>query len=109
MLEDTLGRIGIHRIGATLDLEQVRDSFSSWLSQQAIVETDFAFTAALVGAFISEYLIQRGATRHVQGSRVMLRIPFTSGILREFDPYAAAVGIVKAKSSLSAFLLQVCT
>ncbi|MDP9123339.1 MAG: hypothetical protein M3N82_01845 [Pseudomonadota bacterium] len=64
MLDDVLGRIGLHQSGSPLVFAKLREPFSHWLLHQVVAPQDFAFLASLVGAFISEYLIcQRGAER----------------------------------------------
>ena len=98
MLDDVLGRIGLHQTGAPLDFNALRQPFSTWLQQQSISQDDFAFLVSLVGAFICEYLVaQSGAQRFVAGSKICLRLPIQAGVAREFDPYATAVGLVRER------------
>ena len=110
MLDDVLGRIGLHQTGAPLDFSALRQPFSTWLQQQSSSQDDFAFLVSLVGAFICEYLVaQSGAQRFVAGSKIRLRLPVQVGVAREFDPYATAVGLVRERASLGDFLTNVCT
>lgn len=108
MLEDILPQIGLYRSGEPIDLIALRDPFSVWAQAQEVSDADFAFVASLVGAFISEYLIDaRAASVHLIENKIFVRIPFEGGILREFDPYATAAGLVRNKQSLSEFLAHV--
>ena len=108
MLDDVLGRIGLHQSGSPLAFAKLREPFSQWLLQQDVAPKNFAFLASLVGAFICEYLIdQRGAERAVVGQRIALRMPVQPGVASEFDPYATAVGLLREKSSLEGFLAKV--
>jgi hypothetical protein len=108
MLEDILPQIGFYRSGEPLDLIALRDSFSAWAQAQEASDADFAFMASLIGAYISEYLIDaRGASMHLLENKIFVRVPFEGGIAREFDPYAAAAGLVRNRQSLSEFLAHV--
>ena len=110
MLDDVLGRIGLHQSGTPLDLSALRAPFSSWVQQQPVAQDDFAFLVSLVGAFICEYLIaQCGAQRYLAGNQIRLRLPMQSGAAREFDPYASAVGLVRERKSVGEFLAAVGT
>lgn len=110
MLDDVLGRIGLHQSGSPLDLVKLCDPFSRWLQQQVVAPQDFAFLVSLVGAFISEYLIcQRGAERALVGQQIFLRLPVQSGVASEFDPYATAAGLLGGQKSLASFLATVST
>ncbi|MEW9572687.1 hypothetical protein ABQJ54_13085 [Rhodanobacter sp. Si-c] len=110
MLNDVLGRIGLHQSGTPLDFAKLREPFSSWLQLQVVAQGDFAFLVSLVAAFISEYLInQAGAQRYVAGQQIRLRLPIQSGVASEFDPYATAVGLVRERHSLANFLATVGT
>jgi hypothetical protein len=110
MLDDVLGRIGLHQSGTPLEYARLREPFSSWLQQQIVPQEDFAFLVSLVAAFISEYLIyQAGAQRYLAGQQIRLRLPVQSGVAREFDPYAAAAGLVRERHSLASFLATVST
>lgn len=105
MLDDVLGRIGLHQTGSPLAFAKLREPFSQWLLQQDAAPQDFAFLASLVGAFICEYLIdERGAERAVVGQQITLRMPIQPGVASEFDPYATAVGLLREKASLDVFL-----
>ena len=108
MLDDLLGRIGIHRTGTPLKFRELCAPFSAWLSAQDIPEQDVPFVSSLVAAFICEYLIdQASAVRHIDGGRIALTLPFVAGIGRQFDPCAAAVGLVRSRGSLEGFLNEV--
>ena len=108
MLNDVLGRIGLHQSGSSLDFAKLREPFSHWLMNQVVAPQDFAFLASLVGAFISEYLIsQRKAQRVLDGRRILLRMPIQAGVTSDFDPYASAVGLLRGKTSLDGFLATV--
>lgn len=108
MLDDVLGSIGIHRPGTKLDMLKIRRQFSDWISQQQISDGAAAFMTSIIGAFICEYFIkQQGALRFIQDGRIFLKVPLQEGILREFDPYAAAHGITTKKLSLDEFLTNV--
>jgi hypothetical protein len=110
MLDDMLGRIGIHRTGTPIDFTAVGPQFSAWLQAQDCSPADVPFLISLVGAFLSEYLIDRAsAVRHLEGKRILLRLPIASGVAKEFDPYASAVGIVTNRSNLEHFLQAVAT
>lgn len=108
MLEDIFPQIGLYRPGERINLIALRDPFSAWVQAQEVSDADFAFMASLVGAFISEYLIDaRAASIHSFENKIFVRIPFEDGIVREFDPYATAAGLVRNRQSLSEFLTHV--
>lgn len=110
MLDDILGRIGIHQSGMPLNFASLRIPFSSWLQQQTVAQEDFPFMVSLVGAFICEYLIQQcGAQRYLAGPRIFLRMPLQATVAREFDPYVTAAGLVNQRGGLSEFLVVVGT
>lgn len=105
MLDDVLGRIGLHRSGSPLEFAKLRVPFSQWLLEEDVAPQDLAFLASLVGAFICEYLIdQVGAERVVVGQRIALRMPVQEGVAREFDPYTVAAGLLREKRSVDGFL-----
>jgi len=108
MLEDILPQIGLCRTGEPFDPVALRDPFSAWVQAQDVSDADFAFMASLIGAFISEYLIAaRAASVQILENRIYVRVPLEDGIVREFDPYASAAGLVRNKASLSEFLANV--
>lgn len=108
MLDEVLGQIGIHQSGTPLDFQVIEPLFSRWLVQQQILPQDMGFIVMIVGAFITEYLVQRrGAIRLVVVERPAVRIPFQQGVAREFDPYAAAAGLVQGNRDLPTFLSSV--
>jgi hypothetical protein len=110
MLDDVLGRIGLHSSGHPLDLRALASPFEAWLGQQVINPEDLAFVASLIGAFLSQYLIAYGsAEQQVLGNKIVLRLPFQAGIVREFEPYAVAFGIAREQRGLTEFLENVCT
>jgi hypothetical protein len=110
MLDDVLGQIGIHRSGAGLDFAFLLPQFSGWLAAQTYSSEDVPFLTSLTGAFICEYLVREvGATRHVEGNRIYIRLPAEAGVAREFEPYAVAIGLVTDRSSLEQFLRAVAT
>jgi hypothetical protein len=107
MLDDILCRIGLHRQGDVLDFKYLLDPFSKWLSQQDVQPNDVSFLVSVVAAFICEYLIKHGsAERHIVGRYIRLQLPMQTGISREVDPYAVALGIVKERGDLNDFLLN---
>ena len=110
MLDDVLGRIGIHKSGTALNLASLRRPFSDWAQQQEVTPQDFSFMVSLIGAFISEYLIaHHNAQRHIEDNRISLRLPLCQGIMRSFDPYASAAGLLQERKSLNEFLSAVGT
>ena len=107
MLDDLLGQIGIHQSGTSLDFQALEPQFSEWLAQQEISSQDAGFMVMVVGAFITEYLAQqKGATRLVVMERPSVRVEFQQGVAREFDPYAAAAGLVHGNRDLHGFLIS---
>lgn len=105
MLDDVLGRIGIHKSGTSPDFQALAPRFCGWLESQEISPRDTGFLVMIVGAFITEYLVQqRGATRLVTMQRPAVRVEFHPGVAREFDPYAAAAGLVQGNRDLRGFL-----
>jgi hypothetical protein len=105
MLEDILSQIGLHRSNEPLNLVALREPFSIWLQSQEVGKDDFAFMVSLVAAYICEYLKDtRGASTQIFENRIFLRLSFEDGIVREFDPYSTASGLVQNKQSLSVFL-----
>lgn len=107
MLDDILGRIGIHRTGEPLDLDRLREPLSQWLQKLTIGEKDFFNLVSLVGAFISEYLIEKGAVRSIENEHIVLSLWDSEDAVKQFDPYAAAISLLKSKASLNAFLENV--
>ena len=108
MLDDVLGRIGLHRSGQPLDLAPLVQPMDQWLKQQAVSEEDFGFLVMLVGGFIAEHLKQSAGGRTlVANGRPAVRLPVVADVAREFDPYAAAAGLVRGNKELAAFLSTV--
>ena len=109
MLTEFLEDIGLHQPGAELDLKANLEPFSTWVDAQEIEERDRAFLAARLAAFISEYLIDvHAADRQVVDGKIFLRLKVADGVLREFDPYKTAAGMVMNKTSLKDFLDKLC-
>lgn len=105
MLDDILGRIGLHKTGTPLRFGDLREPFNHWIEEQVVSQADYAFMVSLVGAFICESLIQQaGGARRVVGRKIFLTMPVTAGVLREFDPYEVASSVVQMRAKLSAFL-----
>jgi hypothetical protein len=110
MLEEFLGDIGLHRTGTSLDLPRLLDPFSRWVDAQDVTEDDRFYLASRLAAFICEYLIEVGSgQRVIEGGRILMRLPIQKGVMREFDPYAVAVGMATNRSSLKAFLDVLCS
>ena len=110
MLEEFLCHIGLHRAGEPLDFPELLGAFSQWVDAQAVAEDDRYYLASRLGAFICEYLIDvRMAHRDIVNGRIVVRVPIGEGILREFDPYAVAVGMVTSRRSLRQFLESLCS
>jgi hypothetical protein len=66
--------------------------------------------ASRLAAFICEYLVEvRSGQRIIAGGRILMRVPTQEGVLREFDPYAVAVGLAAKRSTLKAFLDTLCS
>jgi hypothetical protein len=63
-----------------------------------------------VASFICEYLIEvHSGQRVIEGRRILMRVPITEGVLREFDPYAIAVGMAVNRNSLKGVLDMLCS
>lgn len=105
MLEEFFAAIGIYQLGQPLKMSAMLEPFANWLSVQRIDQADRFYLAARVGAFICEHLIEtRSAQRVIEGNRILLRTPIEHGAVREFDPYALAIGAIDDPSSLRRFL-----
>ena len=112
MLEEFLTDVGIYEPGQWIAAIGLRDAFSDWIDRQNVSEDDFWYLVVRVAAFICEYLIEGySAVRYVDGKYIKLRMPIdtSQGIYREFDPYAAAIGLVKERKSLKKFLEITCS
>jgi hypothetical protein len=110
MLEEFLGDIGLHHAGTPLDLPRLLEPFSRWLDAQEVTEDDRSYLASRLAAFICEYLIDVcAAQRAIADGRILIRVPIQDGILREFDPYAVAVGMATNRNSLKEFLDGLCS
>jgi hypothetical protein len=105
MLDDILGRIGLHETGSPIRFKDILGPFDRWIEEQVVSQDDYAFMVSLVGAFICEFLIhQAGGARRIVGGKIMLNMPVAAGVLREFDPYQLAIGVVQRRAKLSTFL-----
>lgn len=110
MLEEFLSDVGLHRMGDPLDLRQLLEPFSRWVDAQELTEDDRFYLASRLAAFLCEYLIDAGAgQRVIAGNRILMRVPTPEGVLREFDPYAVAMGMVTNRNSLQEFLDALCS
>jgi len=108
MLVEALRDIGLHTSEQPLDLRALLDPFSHWVETQDVQQEDISFLAALIGAFICEYLVEHNsATRVVLDGRILLQMPVQSGICREFDPYEVALGMAQSHGSVSVFLKKI--
>ncbi|MXV32955.1 hypothetical protein DYQ91_08645 [Xanthomonas sp. LMG 8989] len=105
MLDDVLGRIGLHQTGAPLDPASVAPHLDRWLKDQQVPEEDVGFLVMIVGGFIVQYLLRvAGAEALVAEGFPAIRLPVADVVAREFDPYAAAAGLVRGDRELAAFL-----
>jgi hypothetical protein len=105
MLEEFLTDVGLHQAGRPLDLSQLLEPFSDWVDAQGLAEADRFYLASRLAAFICEYLIEVGSgQRIIEDGRILMRIRIQDGVLREFDPYAVAVGMTSNRKSLKAIL-----
>lgn len=109
MLEDILGLIGLHSAGHPLDLRALLDPFSQWVERQNVRDEDVAFLTGLIGAFISEYLIEHhSARRIIRDEHIYLQLPIQveDGVWREFEPYKVACDLAQSRGSLEQFIHQ---
>jgi hypothetical protein len=111
MLEHFLTDVGIYRSGQPIADRVLLERFSDWLDAQEVEDNDFWYVVARVGAFICEYLIEGySAQRMTDGKHILLRLPIdpSSGLHREFDPYAVAVSLLRKRQPLKDFLNTLC-
>lgn len=109
MLEAVLTQAGMQAPGEPLDLEALPATFSRWLQEQTVGREDLGFFVGLVGAFISQYLVDTAAASvQVDGERISVRVALSGGRERRFDPYAAASALILQKGSVADFLASVC-
>ncbi len=109
MLTEFLEDVGLHQSGAPLDLKQALEPVSNWVDAQQVEDEDRVYLAARLAAFISEYLIDvHAADRQIVDGKVLLRLKVADGVLREFDPYKTAAGMVMNRTSLKDFLDKLC-
>ena len=109
MLKEFLGDVGLHIGGDSIDYSFVLPEFSAWISQQEITADDRYYLSSRVGAFICEYLIDTAdAERYIDGKRVLIRVPFADGIVREFDPYPLALGVADKQLTLLEVIQNIC-
>ena len=105
MLVDLLRNIGLYRDDTPLDLSRTLEPFSRWVAEQTIEEADRLWLVSRLGAFICEYLIDHhSAERRIDHNRILMRIPVTNGVTREFDPYAVAFAVTDRNVTLLDFL-----
>jgi len=110
MLEDFLSSVGLHRIGLPLSLSPLLEPFSRWVDEQVVTQEDRIYLASRLAAFICEYLIEvRSGQRVIESGRILMRVTIQEGVVREFDPYTVAVGMVTNRNSLKAFLDALCS
>ncbi|SFE99033.1 hypothetical protein [Paracidovorax wautersii] len=108
MLDDVLGRIGLHQTGTPLNPAVIVPQLDGWLKAQAIPEEDVGFLVMIVGGFIVQYLVQVvGADALVVEARPAVRLSIIPGVAREFDPYAVAAGLIRGNRELAVFLSTV--
>lgn len=108
MLDAVLPQTGLQAPGEPLDLEALRVPFSQWVQAQVVEPGDLGFFVGLVGAFISQYLVDvADASVMVDGERISVCMPLQAGLERRFDPYAAASGLIMKKGSVADFLVNV--
>ncbi|NIA00115.1 hypothetical protein [Massilia sp. CCM 8734] len=109
MLDAVLTQAGLQVPGEPLDLDALRAPFSQWLQAQAVGREDLGFFVGLVGAFISQYLLDlANASVQVEDERISVRVPLAGGRERRFDPYAAASSLILKKGNVADFLASVC-
>jgi hypothetical protein len=105
MLVEILGDIGLHTSGRPPDLVTLLDPFSHWVETQEVRPEDIAFLTGLIGAFICEFLIEHhSGVRVVREGKIFMVLPVQDGVVREFDPYAAAAGLAQSRGSVALFL-----
>lgn len=109
MLDTVLTQAGLQAPGEPLDLDALRLPFSQWLQTQTVGREDLGFFVGLVGAFISQYLVDTAnGSVQVDGERISVRVPMVGDRERRFDPYAAASALILQKGSVADFLASVC-
>jgi hypothetical protein len=105
MLEEFLTDIGLHRAGTRMNLAELLEPFSRWVDAQEVAEDDRYYLASRLGAFICEYLIEVcSGQRVIVNGRILMRLSIQEGVMREFEPYAVAVGMATNRNSLKEFL-----
>ena len=98
MLEQFLADVGLHDVRKPLDLRVTLEGFDSWLRTQDVNQDDVAYLAAQLGAYLSLYLEDfHGAEQVVVDERILIRVPVTAGVCREFDAYKLAYGCALRK------------
>ena len=101
MLKEFLTDVGLHAGGDSIDYGSVLPKLSNWITQQEIIEDDRFYLSSRVGAFICEYLIDTAsAERYIEGKKILIRVPLTDGVVREFDPYPLALGVADKNLTL---------
>jgi hypothetical protein len=105
MLEEFLIDIGLHRAGTQMNLAELLEPLSRWVDAQVLAEDDRYFLASRLAAFICEYLIEVcSGQRVIEGGCILMHVRIQEGIVREFDPYAIAVGMATNRNGLKEFL-----
>jgi hypothetical protein len=110
MLREFLCDIGFCRETDTLELSQLLGPFSDWIECQTVQDEDRFYLASRIGAFICEYMLDAGlAERLIVDNRIVIRLPITTKVQREFDPYPVALGIADKQTNLQQFINAVST
>jgi hypothetical protein len=115
-LDESLGMLlkfvrdtGLHRGYLPLDYPRLLEPLSRWVAAQEITEDNRSFLAARLGAFIVEYLIDaRLGDCVIVDDRTWMRVRTWVGVMREFDPHAAAVELLTNRRNLKEFLVSLC-
>jgi hypothetical protein len=101
MLREFLCDIGLIRETESLELSRILGAFSTWIEYQTVQDEDRFYLASRIGAFICEYMIDAGlAERLIVDNRIVLRLPITAKVQREFDPYPVALAIADKQATL---------
>jgi hypothetical protein len=96
MLAEFLRDIGVAAIKTSPNLRALLPAFGRWL-RQSVSSDDVGFLAARLGAYICLYMIDHhGAASTVVDNRIVLQVPCSRGIVREFEPYGMAQAIASS-------------
>ena len=105
MLREFLCDIGLICETESLELSRILGPFSTWVEHQTVQDEDRFYLASRIGAFICEYMIDAGlAERLIVDNRIVLRLPITAKIQREYDPYPIALAIADKQATLQQFI-----